>query len=156
MATHTTKHSGRKCDAGGGRKTMHKLTRLGALIGVVIGAQVAAAQSNICPANVGGTPTVCDLTPTHDHIVVHHDRYGVPHATAQTFYGLNFQTGFEDARDRLVQLEFFRRASTGTLAEVFGRTQIQTDMDTRATLYSEDERQYFCFFSKASGRFWTI
>lgn len=122
---------------------MHKLTRLGALIGVVIGAQVAAAQSNICPANVGGTPTVCDLTPTHDHIVVHHDRYGVPHVTAQTFYGLNFQTGFEDARDRLVQLEFFRRASTGTLAEVFGRTQIQTDMDTRAMLYSEEERQYF-------------
>ena len=118
------------------------LVRLASLIGVVIGAHVAAAQG-LCTANISGTPVVCDLTPTRSHIVVHHDRYGVPHITAPTFYGLNFQIGFEDARDRLVQLEFFRRASKGTLAEVFGRAQLQADMDTRVMLYSEEERQYF-------------
>jgi len=117
--------------------------RIGILVGaVMLGGAVAMAHGSICAQNAGGTPTVCDLTPTHDHIVVHHDRYGVPHVTAQTFYGLNFQTGFEDARDRLVQLEFFRRASKGTLAEVFGRSELQMDMDTRLMLYTEEERQY--------------
>ena len=109
---------------------MHTLTRLGLIVvGAMFGAQLAAAQGTLCTANVGGTPTVCDLTPKHDQITVRHDRYGVPHVTAQTFYGLNFQTGFEDARDRLVQLEFFRRASKGTLSEVFGRSELQMDME---------------------------
>ncbi len=122
---------------------MHTLTRLGLIVvGAMFGAQLAAAQGTLCTANVGGTPTVCDLTPKHDQITVRHDRYGVPHVTAQTFYGLNFQTGFEDARDRLVQLEFFRRASKGTLSEVFGRSELQMDMDTRLVLYTEEERQY--------------
>src|SRR5438309_1770223 len=100
---------------------MHMLTRLAIIVGVAV--SVAPAQGDMCTANVGGTRVACDLRPTHDRIIVRHDHYGVPHITAQTFYGLNFQTGFEDARDRLVQLEFFRRASKGTLAEVFGRSE---------------------------------
>ena len=122
---------------------MHTRTLFGLMAGALICTFVAAAHGDICTANVGGTPAVCDLTPKPDHITVRHDRYGVPHITAQTFYGLNFQIGFEDARDRLAQLEFFRRASKGTLAEVFGRTELQMDMDTRLMLYTEEERQYF-------------
>ena len=110
---------------------------------LVLALLAPAAPAAICTANVSATPVVCDLSPTRDHPVVRRDHYGVPHVTAQSFYGLNFQTGFEDARDRLVQLEFFRRASKGTLAEVFGRTQIDADKDTRTVLYTDEERQYF-------------
>ncbi len=111
--------------------------------GLCLYAAVARADGTICTANVGAPPVVCDLSPTADSPQVTRDQYGVAHITAQTFYGLNFQIGVEDARDRLVQLEFFRRASKGTLAEVFGRQEIQADADTRTSLYTEEERQYF-------------
>ncbi len=101
------------------------------------------AAGAICTANIGATPVTCDLSPTADRPQVRRDDYGVAHITAQTYYGLNFQIGVEDARDRLVQLEFFRRNSKGTLAEVFGRDEIQADADTRTMLYTEEELQYF-------------
>jgi penicillin amidase len=106
------------------------------------GSQIAGAQ--ICTANLAATTVNCPAPPAKPgKLHVRHDRYGVPHITATTWYDLNFQIGVEDARGRLAQLEFFRRASKGTLAEVFGRTQIPADMDARLNLYSEEERDYF-------------
>ncbi|MBI3782560.1 MAG: penicillin acylase family protein [Deltaproteobacteria bacterium] len=107
-----------------------------------VGMHRAVAQ--ICTANLAATPVSCPPPPSQPGTrQIRRDRYGVPHITADTWYDANFQIGVEDARDRLVQLEFFRRASTGTLAEMFGKTQVPADMDTRVNLYSEEERQYF-------------
>ena len=46
------------------------------------------------------------------------DRWGISHIYARTQPDLFFAQGFNVARDRLFQLEIWRRQATGTLAEV--------------------------------------
>lgn len=59
------------------------------------------------------------------------DRWGVPHIYAQTENDLFFAQGYQAAKDRLYQLEIFRRKATGTMAEVLGIRELKRDMGAR-------------------------
>ena len=48
------------------------------------------------------------------------DRWGVPHIYASTVHDLFFAQGYITARDRLFQIDLWRRVGTGKLAEVLG------------------------------------
>jgi penicillin G amidase len=55
------------------------------------------------------------------------DRFGVPHVTARSSVDLSFALGFCHGQDRLWQLEFFRRATAGRLAEFAGAEALPAD-----------------------------
>ena len=55
------------------------------------------------------------------------DRFGVPHVFAQAERDAHFALGFLHAQDRLWQLEMNRRIAAGRLAEVVGRSGLETD-----------------------------
>jgi penicillin amidase len=55
------------------------------------------------------------------------DRFGVPHITARSTSDLCFALGFCHGQDRLWQLEFFRRATAGRLAEFAGAEALAAD-----------------------------
>ena len=55
------------------------------------------------------------------------DRWGVPHMYASTLYDVFRVQGFNAARDRLWQLDFWRRRGLGLLAEVFGPSMVERD-----------------------------
>ena len=55
-----------------------------------------------------------------DQVTIYRDERGVPHIFADTNYGLFVGFGYAVAQDRLWQLELFRRAAYGRLAEVLG------------------------------------
>lgn len=59
------------------------------------------------------------------------DRWGVPHLFAQNEHDLFFAQGFVHAQDRLWQMEFNRRVSSGRLSEIFGATTLATDRFVR-------------------------
>lgn len=59
------------------------------------------------------------------------DNWGVPHIYAQTESDLFFAQGYQAAKDRLFQLELFRRRATGTIAEVFGKRELKRDIGAR-------------------------
>ncbi len=59
------------------------------------------------------------------------DRWGIPHLYALTERDLFFAQGFNAARDRLFQLEIWRRQATGTLAEIIGRKALRHDIGAR-------------------------
>ncbi|MDW8137112.1 MAG: penicillin acylase family protein [Bacteroidota bacterium] len=59
------------------------------------------------------------------------DRWGIPHIYAQTEWDLFFAQGYQAARDRLFQLELWRRKATGTLAEAFGPRFVPYDHAAR-------------------------
>src|SRR5690242_5102827 len=59
------------------------------------------------------------------------DRWGVSHIYASTEADLFFAQGWNVARDRLFQLEMWRRNATGTMAELVGRRALQKDIGTR-------------------------
>src|SRR3982074_1744570 len=60
------------------------------------------------------------------------DRWGVPHIYAQTEEDLFFAQGFITAKDRLFQIDLWRRIGTGKLAEVLGPSAIARDRLARS------------------------
>ncbi|XOV88517.1 MAG: penicillin acylase family protein [Pseudomonadota bacterium] len=63
------------------------------------------------------------------------DQWGVPHIYAQTHYDAFFVQGFNAARDRLWQIDLWRRRGLGQLAEILGPAYVQQDEAARLFLY---------------------
>jgi penicillin amidase len=59
------------------------------------------------------------------------DSYGVPHIYAQTAHDLFYLQGYATAQDRLFQMDLYRRAGAGRLAEVLGEPALDSDMQFR-------------------------
>ncbi|MEO8127578.1 MAG: penicillin acylase family protein [Bryobacteraceae bacterium] len=66
------------------------------------------------------------------------DRWGVPHIYARNTDDLFFANGYINARDRLFQLDTWRRIGTGKLAEVLGPQSIPRDRMARLFRYRGD------------------
>jgi penicillin amidase len=69
------------------------------------------------------------------------DKWGISHIYAQNESDLFFAQGYNVARDRLFQLELWRRQSTGSVAEVLGKKQLQRDVGNRLFMYRGDLTQ---------------
>src|SRR5438034_8531421 len=59
------------------------------------------------------------------------DSYGVPHIYAQTAHDLFYLQGYVTAQDRLFQMDLYRRAGAGRLAEVLGDGGLDADRSMR-------------------------
>jgi penicillin amidase len=66
------------------------------------------------------------------------DKWGVPHIYASTEHDLFFSQGYITARDRLFQIDLWRRAGTGKLAEVLGPSAVERDTLARAVNFRGD------------------
>ncbi len=75
--------------------------------------------------------TVSGLEQTAEIVV---DEWGVPHIYANTHYDAFFVQGFNAARDRLWQIDVWRRRGLGQLSEVFGAEYLDQDRATRLFL----------------------
>ncbi len=78
---------------------------------------------------------VAGLTSPVDILI---DRYGVPHIYAGNEPDLFFAQGFNVARDRLFQLDLWRRRGRGELAAAFGPDYVEEDRAARLFLYRGD------------------
>lgn len=59
------------------------------------------------------------------------DRYGVPHIFATDDHDMEFLQGYVTAQDRLWQMDVYRRAAEGRLAEIFGEPALDSDREMR-------------------------
>ena len=66
------------------------------------------------------------------------DRWGVPHLYAASEDDVFFVQGFNAARDRLFQIDLWRRRGLGQLASVFGANFVEQDRAARLFLYRGD------------------
>src|ERR1700686_799375 len=66
------------------------------------------------------------------------DRWGVAHIYAQNQHDLFFAQGFVAAQDRLFQMELWKRAGQGRLAEVLGPKYLERDVNARLVRYRGD------------------
>jgi penicillin G amidase len=66
------------------------------------------------------------------------DRWGVPHIYAKNVDDAFFVQGFNAARDRLFQIDLWRRRGLGRLAEVLGPSYVEQDRAARLFLYRGD------------------
>src|SRR3954465_15674859 len=67
------------------------------------------------------------------------DKYGVPAITGDTIDDAWWGAGYAMAQDRLFQIEIFKRAAEGPLAEVLGKSYLPMDVETRRDFYTPAE-----------------
>ncbi len=78
------------------------------------------------------------------------DRWGVPHIYAKDFDDAFFAQGFNAARDRLFQIDLWRRRGLGELAEVLGPQYVEQDKAARLFLYRGDtEKEWIVYGPEA-------
>ena len=65
--------------------------------------------------------------------------YGVPSITGTTDFDAWWGVGYAVAQDRLFQLELFRRATSGRLAEILGDSFLPDDLIARRDYYTDAE-----------------
>jgi penicillin amidase len=109
---------------------------------VLVVLMAAAFASSVPSSPVAGqsgsasqTMTVAGLERPAEILV---DRWGVPHIYARTFGDAFFAQGFNAARDRLFQIDLWRRRGLGRLAEVLGPDYVESDKAARLFLYRGD------------------
>jgi penicillin amidase len=66
------------------------------------------------------------------------DRWGIPHIRARTRHDVFFVQGFESARDRMWQLDTWRKRGLGRLAADYGPGFLEQDRACRLFLYRGD------------------
>ncbi|MBT3611015.1 MAG: penicillin acylase family protein [Gammaproteobacteria bacterium] len=96
-------------------------------------AVAVAEQPN--PLTADSTYKVAGLSLPAEIIV---DEWGVPHIYANDHYDVFFVQGFNAARDRLWQIDTWRRRGLGQLSEVFGADYVAQDRAARMFLYRKD------------------
>lgn len=74
------------------------------------------------------------------------DRWGISHIYADTEHDLFFAQGWNAARDRLFQLELWRRQATGTVAEILGPRELERDIGTRLFMFRRDLEQELRYY----------
>src|SRR5205807_1451228 len=85
-----------------------------------------------------GQPGTAESVPMAGVKIVR-DAYGVPSITGDTDQHLWWGAGYATAEDRLFELEVFRRATTGHLAEVLGSSYVPMDVEVRRDFYTPEE-----------------
>jgi penicillin G amidase len=60
-------------------------------------------------------------------VTVIRDSWGIPHVYASNTHDLFFAQGYVQAQDRFWQMEFSRRVGSGRLAEILGKSALETD-----------------------------
>jgi penicillin amidase len=89
----------------------------------------------------GQTPETLRVAGLRQPVEVLKDRWGISHIYARNESDLFFAQGYNVARDRLFQLEIWRRQATGTVAEILGKKELQRDIGTRLFLFRGDLTQ---------------
>ena len=117
------------------------LTRVGVFLVGFLVVVVSTAQQASEPLDASARDV---LSPIHGKLVVNglkepvsvlRDRWGVAHIYANNQRDLFFAQGFVVAQDRLFQMEMWKRAGQGRLAEVLGPSAVQRDINARLLRY---------------------
>ncbi len=62
---------------------------------------------------------------------IYRDSYGIPQIYAQSSHDLFFAQGYTHAQDRFWQMDFWRHIGSGRLSEMFGKSELDTDIFLR-------------------------
>ena len=95
----------------------------------------AAAEPALSATKDSPVSETITLPNLHQPAEILIDHWGVPHIYAKDEADLFFVQGFNAARDRLFQIDLWRRRGLGQLAEVFGPAFLEQDKATRLFVY---------------------
>ncbi|MFB2918021.1 penicillin acylase family protein [Aerosakkonema funiforme] len=76
-----------------------------------------------------------------DKVEVFRDKWGIPHIYASNQHDLFMTQGYIHAQDRFWQMDFWRHIGSGRLAEMFGKSQLDTDKFLRTLGWARVAKQ---------------
>ncbi len=117
---------------------MSKLSRT-ALLGIGLYLATITLPAGAAPSAPPSETLLCPGLSQPVEIIK--DRWGVSHIYAKSEGDLFFAQGYNVARDRLFQLEMWRRQATGTVAEILGPQEVARDLGNRLFLFRGDLEQ---------------
>ena len=117
-----------------GTTSCRGIVRRSFAIACFVGSSVVAGPSRASPSDVQEV-TVPGLAAPAQILV---DPWGVPHLYAASTNDLFFVQGFNAARDRLFQIDLWRRRGLGRLASILGENFVEQDRAARLFLYRGD------------------
>ncbi|WP_144639405.1 penicillin acylase family protein [Bordetella genomosp. 13] len=97
-------------------------------------------------ATRGGEQAAIDMPGLTQPVEILRDKHGVSHIYAQNEHDLFYAQGFAAARDRLWQLDLWRRQGEGKMAEQFGPRFVEQDRAARMFLYRGDLEAEFASY----------
>ncbi|HUE95557.1 MAG TPA: penicillin acylase family protein [Longimicrobiaceae bacterium] len=106
-----------------------------------LSALVLLALLPVASGLAGQETTTLRIEGVQQSVEIIRDTWGIPHIYAQNEADLFFAQGYNAARDRLFQLEVWRRQATGTVAEILGPRELDRDIGTRLLKFRGDMRQ---------------
>ncbi len=117
-----------------------------AILSIIPAAQAADLQADAraALAQTSGTIKLPGLTAS---VTVLRDHWGVAHIYARNQHDLFFAQGFVAAQDRLFQMELWKRAGQGRLAEVLGPSAVPRDRYARLLRYRGDMKAEYASYS---------
>ena len=107
---------------------------------VFVIATVVVAQPSLSAAATGTSETL-RVSGLKESVEILKDRWGISHIYAKNESDLFFAQGYNVARDRLFQLELWRRQATGTVAEILGNKELRRDIGNRLFMFRGDLTQ---------------
>lgn len=130
---------------------MTPVTRIAAMFTPLLVALFVSASAG-CGRHTAAEPTLLEQATSrlsqiegalqvpglNDEVRVVRDRWGVPHIYARNADDLFFAQGFVQAQDRLFQMDLWRRATRGHLAEILGDEYVERDRLSRLLRYRGD------------------
>ena len=87
------------------------------------------------------------ITGLHEPVTILRDQWGVAHIYATNQHDLFFAQGFNAASDRLFQMELWKRAGQGRLAEVLGPSVLKRDINARLLRYRGTMEEEYASYS---------
>ncbi|MFZ0009325.1 MAG: penicillin acylase family protein, partial [Steroidobacteraceae bacterium] len=118
------------------------LARLMMVIAIAGGWSYALAADSAWSRQAAGSVAVIrgeiEAPGLHHAVRVQRDTWGVAHIYADDQHDLFFAQGFVAAQDRLFQMELWKRAGQGRLAELLGPSAVKRDTAARLLRYRGD------------------
>jgi penicillin G amidase len=90
------------------------------------------------PAEAGTPVEKLTVSGLNQPVEIIRDHWGIAHIYAKNENDLFFAQGYNAARDRLFELEMWRRQATGTVAEILGPKELNRDIGNRLFQYRGD------------------
>jgi penicillin amidase len=111
---------------------------------------MAALLGITAAAQASGLPDTVPVRGLQSPAEILVDHWGVPHIYARNEADLYFAQGFNAARDRLFQIDLWRRRGLGLLSEVFGKAYVEDDRAARLFLYRGDMATEWAIYGRSA------
>jgi penicillin G amidase len=120
---------------------MRRFLKIVLILVLVLVVLIAAGGFYVTRASFPKTDGELTLSELDHPVDVYRDSNGIPNIYADTTHDLFFAQGYAHAQDRFWQMDFERHVGTGRLSEIFGESQVETDMFLRTLGWEQIARQ---------------